>query len=312
MSQYLVVSFLVVAVSSHIVIPASFFGNGNPYVNGSIPSFHGNESIQIGITPYEIGRSFIYGSVYDQIWMNNTIINFSNFSFFHDDFLLSIMERNFVRRPFQPVASLGIGGGSSLVRQFESVDFIRQDNETGYVVLNSSVDWLSQNNCAPDTLMNVPTISEYSRIDQIEVSIGFDFEANLTALFFQITNNKFLLTLPELFFNTLMSILRRHATIVYNSGDSVIFTFCDEVVSSLPDLILAVPNGFIRLAPTDYVRDLGNRSCEFLIGPRSASSVLDAYVFNPFLLTDINLRFTSSHIWFCDTIATNETVRHCS
>ena len=280
------------STKSQIVIPVCFLGNGNPYINGSIPSVHGDEIIRIGITPYEIGRTFIRGSEFEQIWMNNVTFHVSNFTFVHDDFLLSIMGEDFVPRPYQPVASLGLGSGSLMIRRFESASMVKQDLENAIVVLNSSLDWFNSS-CVADSLLNIPIISSFSRIDSLHISIGIGSE--ITPLVFMVTTNRFLLTVPDSLFSSITSIIRRFASTFSNSADSVLFTFCDELSSQLPEIFLIFSSGMVRLAPADYTRNIGNRTCELLIGSRD-----DVHVINPFLLTDINLRFTHSDLWLCD------------
>lgn len=306
--------FLGYFVRGHNVIPAGILGDGNPYVNGSIPRFFGPDNIVIGITPYEIGRCHIRsdGRVpqdEEQLWFHNVTYVLSNITFVHDDFLSTVTAEDYVPRPYSPVATLGISSGSVLIRKFESVDFVKDITShqmNAHFVLNSSLEWFNSTTCFPRSLLSIPYVSSLDRTDLVHLSVTLDPATHSTIpLVYRFSINRYIMSLPEEMLQSLISIIRQHGPLINPSPIlSVTFGLCNSVRSHLPEIVLSSSTGTIRLGPEDYTRDIGNGACELLIG--RPPTPLSTHFFNPFLLTDINLRFSNSNLMLCDSIATNE------
>lgn len=281
----------------HTVIRLGLFPDGNPYVNGSIPSIPGFQNISIGITPYDDARLHMASperEVCDDLPDKITIQLSENFSFDTENYVFCEYSDD---NTTSPVTSIGIGPQSPLVRQYGSVDFIKSMNSS-FLVVNSTLEWFENTACNSETVLNIPFFGDHGRVN---MTVGFAGNSDNSSLVYELVSKPFLMMIPARMLARLLVIIedaggRRR---IY-PGDSVTFSDCDRISPLLPELDVTFASGMIRLSPEDYIKPVGNDTCQLLL-TFSRRNIQTDFI-NPFLLPNINVRFTNSSLYLCDSV----------
>ena len=296
------VLYTMTAVADRVVIPLGMDSSGLSFVNATIPSIHRDAVIPMTITPYSSAGSLyvIEGRGWNSLWMENVSVHIQNVTSIHNRFLVSYVEDVDIAQ-LGSFADLGIGRNSPLVREYGSVDYIKDIVGNANLVINSTMDWFLTEACANDSLVTIPVFSNPAGTELVNIRVGLGSFA-VEELEFILSPSPYLLSLPAIALDDVFEILEAENDMTDNPDLS--FRNCAETLNRLPNLNLILADQMIVLTPSDYTRDAGNDTCDLLVRAAPSSG---RHVINPFLFPDMNVKFTNSDVFICDSIVTNET-----
>lgn len=186
---------------------------------------------------------------------------------------------------------LALGFQSDLVRQYSSVDYIRdQSSGAAQLVLGSLEDNFINDNCLDGSL-----IRARDRYRNTVSHLGDRF------VFFGKPKTSVLnVNLAD--FLTLFGTIRDQISFILNENDQFTIENCSENLGALPDISFAFQSGNFVITPADYTKMTGHDDvCDLLvvIDPEVSSEGIHI---NPLLVPGINIRITSNEIIICDAM----------
>ena len=291
--------------SSQIAIPIHRWHGGQPYVNTTIPAIAGDRIIEMGLTAYSSLASnrvpFFFTD--RNRWAENITVHVGRAKSFYSQYVFGTVSDQPVDDYRGYFGRLGIGRGSPLVREYGSVDFIKSLGGPASMIVNSTMDWFTNIACIGNSVISAPyNVTPYSNMLRVQVGLGF---SALTSMDFVFTADAFLMSIPIEHFATLTWIIRAaNATLSAEAG-KLVFEGCSRIRPRLPNLRIVVDDHEILLTPQDYTEAMTEGDqCGLLVRP---SASRNEHAINPFLLPDMNVRFTNSTFYICESNVTSST-----
>ena len=307
MPRILLMCFHIVVGQPIAAIPFDFNDNGIPIVNVSLPQISMNELFSFALKPK--GSSWIMVETWgDDGPVEQTVPIILNFphtnpeiSFTEPELYLALPGHVSPDSESVSVASreIGIGPGSSLVEAFGSVNFLRNNQQ---LILNDTDASVFQANCAPDSVFRTSFVDFGIRADWVMTVDMGDWNPRPFRATTWMTNDREILHVPADNLEMVFEIIGP------NWVDQRIMN-CENVIRRLPRIVLSILESFgaseivagqLVLYPEDYTRMEPDGSCTLLIGTQVAMP--NRARFNPLLVPNVNVRFTNSEIFVCDSI----------
>ena len=165
------------------------------------------------------------------------------------------------------------------------------------------MDWFQNTACVSGSLFEIP-LDIFTSYDQVNMTVGFAISAN-NPMSYQTMDVPYVISVPVFMLASVFRVIEQNgARRRVHDSRSYKFSDCDRVSLLLPDLDIRFISGIIRLGPTDYIRHLGNDTCQLLVTYYRSTDRIHS--FNPFLLNNVNVRFSNSSRLLCDSVSRDQ------